>query len=148
MSYRINNNELDLGDISIVTINGLKGIDKSIITRVVGINVITIEKKAFFQWTELQSVDFPNLTTIGVQAFEKCSSLISVDFPLVTIMVEESSGSNAFWDCTALQTVKFNNLPIIGERTNPPDKATVLYRENNLIGGPSIWPDIWRCTQC
>lgn len=59
--------------------------------------VETIGDHAFYECSQLTTVDFPAVTSIGTYAFYTCSQLTTVDFTAVT-----SIGTYAFNSCTRL----------------------------------------------
>ena len=74
--------------------------------------VTEIAEGAFYDCTNLNSVQFPNtLTKIGVGAFEDCTNLNSVEFPNGLAKI----GGWAFRDCSNLTSIHFpNGLTKIG----------------------------------
>ena len=62
--------------------------------------VIKIGQRAFYECSELVSVDLPNVTSMEEYAFGYCSKLVSVDLPNVT-----SIGQKAFYYCSKLTTL-------------------------------------------
>ena len=69
----------------------------------------SIDEKAFFGCSNLQSVTFPEgLTEIGASAFEG-SGLTSVKFPSTMDNVQEA----AFLGCNNLSSIDFNNAPAV-----------------------------------
>lgn len=72
-------------------------------------NCISIGLGAFLGCFSLPSVSFPNCTYIGSSAFYNCSKLVSVSFPNCTYI-----GSAAFYRCSALTSVSFLNCTYIG----------------------------------
>ena len=73
-------------------------------------NISSIDEKAFYACTGLQSIDFKNVTTIGQSAFQGCTGLQSIDFKNVTTI-----GQSAFYGCTDLQSIDFKNVTTIGQ---------------------------------
>ena len=73
-------------------------------------SVTSIGDYAFYKYSTLTSVSFPNATSIGTYAFYSCKGLTSVSFPEVT-----SIGGSAFYYCSGLTEVSFPNAKSIGE---------------------------------
>jgi len=73
-------------------------------------SVKTIENRTFWGCKNLTTVNFPLVTTIGNNTFYKCSNLTSVKFPLVTTI-----GNNAFSDCENLTSINFPSVTTIKE---------------------------------
>ena len=69
-------------------------------------SVTTIGGYAFSGCSSLLSVEMPSVTTIAYYAFSSCNALTSVDFPKSLLKI----GSNAFKDCTTLQTLYSRSL--------------------------------------
>lgn len=70
--------------------------------------VTSVESYAFNGCSKLASVNIPNATKIGGIAFGNCSKLTSVSFPQVT-----SVGSSAFYQCSNLTSVNLPNVTSI-----------------------------------
>ena len=68
----------------------------------------TIGNYAFYDFTKLAIIDFPEVTVISGSAFYNCKSLTTASFPKVT-----SIGSMAFYDCNSLRTVSFPVATVI-----------------------------------
>lgn len=64
--------------------------------------VVTIGDGAFYSFSKLATVSFPNVTTIGSSAFQNCSALTEVSVPKA-----ETIGSYAFQSCSKLTTADF-----------------------------------------
>ena len=73
-------------------------------------SVTSIGDYAFYRYSTLTSVSFPNATSIGTYAFYSCKGLTSVSFPEVT-----SIGGSAFYYCSGLTEVSFPKATSIGE---------------------------------
>ena len=71
--------------------------------------VTTIGSSAFYECSNLTSVNFPLATTIGNHAFYSCSNLTSVSFPAAA-----NIGSEAFRHCSNLTSVNFPLATTIG----------------------------------
>ena len=72
-------------------------------------SVTEIGGNAFYECSNLTSVEMPNVTKIGGNAFQECSSLTSVEMPNVTTI-----GDNAFEECSSLTSVEMPNVTKIG----------------------------------
>lgn len=68
-----------------------------------GSNLRSIERKAFYSCTSLETISFPSVKTISYAAFEYCTSLETVSLP----SVEEICG--AFSRCSRLRAVYLGN---------------------------------------
>jgi hypothetical protein len=53
-------------------------------------NITKVGDFAFFNCTNLTSVNFPVVTTIAAAAFQNCTNLTSIDFPVVTNLPNNS----------------------------------------------------------
>ena len=67
-----------------------------------------------FQGTPIVNLEIPeNVTVIGIGAFRNCKSLISVSLPSTLVRIDGvpsyDSDESAFYNCTALETVIFND---------------------------------------
>ena len=71
--------------------------------------VTAIGSNAFYAYSNLTTVSFPNATTIGSYAFQNCSNLTTISFPNATTI-----GSYAFQSCSALTSMNFPNVTTIG----------------------------------
>ncbi len=74
-----------------------------------------ISDSAFRDCTKLSSIDLgDNITTIGGEAFRNCSALTSIEFPSsLTAMGDKSAWQGVFYNCTNLETVIFNDSPVV-----------------------------------
>ena len=72
--------------------------------------VTSIRNDAFYKYSSLTEVSFPNATSIGEYAFSECSKLTSVSFPNAT-----SIGQYAFYECSGLTSVSLPNATSIGQ---------------------------------
>ena len=81
---------------------------------IIGNNITSIPKMAFYRCTGLMSITIGNnVTTIGESAFVGCSSLISITIPNSVTSIAE----NAFGGCSSLTSVAIpNSVTSIGER--------------------------------
>ena len=64
---------------------------------------------AFYGCSNLQTVNFPNCSSIGASAFRSCFNLQTISFPICSYI-----SINAFYGCSNLQTVSFPNCRSIG----------------------------------
>ena len=67
--------------------------------------VTEIYMNAFYGFSNLQSVEFPNCLTVGNQAFASCKNLTQASFPNATTFNQQ-----AFQSCTKLENVYAPNL--------------------------------------
>jgi len=68
--------------------------------------VTSIYREAFFDHTELTSIELPNtLKTIGLNAFRGCTGLTSIELPETLETIELA----AFWGCTGLTSIELPN---------------------------------------
>ena len=74
-----------------------------------GSGVTYIGKNAFYECTNLSTVDFSGVETIGDHAFQYCTSLTAFDFSGVTTI-----GTQAFRECTGLTSLNLNGVVTIG----------------------------------
>ena len=72
-------------------------------------NITEIRDYAFYDCSQLTTIDIPNVTNIGDQVFAFCASLTSVNFDSVTVI-----GQRAFSDCTGLQEIYLPSLQYNG----------------------------------
>ena len=73
--------------------------------------VTSVGSRAFYQWTTLESIDFPNLEEVADLAFYGCNKLINVNMPKVKYIK-----ASAFNNCTALIEVSMPNVEILGDQ--------------------------------
>lgn len=72
-------------------------------------NIITsIPDSAFYRYSNLQSVSFPNAIEIGTCAFYSCSNLVTISFPNVI-----SIYNSAFTCCSKLSNLDFPSVTSI-----------------------------------
>ncbi len=85
----------------------LKSIFGKLVTEyILGDEITSIGKYAFYDCSGLTSVTIPNsVTSIGKRAFENCSSLTSVTIPYSVTSI----GDYAFMDCSSLTSVTIGN---------------------------------------
>lgn len=72
-------------------------------------SVTDIRNYAFYRYSNLTAVSFPNATTVGSYAFQYCSKLTEANFPNVTTV-----SSCAFLSCYSLLTANFPNATTVG----------------------------------
>jgi hypothetical protein len=111
------------------------------ITRIGGVNVVSIGGWAFNSCNSLIEVDFPEAIFIGEEAFANCYNLESVSFQkLETLGVyydeDKIYSSGAFSYCTSLKTVYMPKLKIIGKSAfiNCEALESVSFPEVTYIG--------------
>ncbi|HHT04065.1 MAG TPA: leucine-rich repeat domain-containing protein, partial [Bacteroidales bacterium] len=75
-------------------------------TLIIGDKVESIPDYAFYHFTKIHDVDFPNsLISIGKSAFDSCYYLKSITLPNALTSI----GDNAFRNCSGLRSVIFNS---------------------------------------
>ena len=67
-------------------------------------------KLAFYDCTELKTINLPKATTIGNSAFSSCTALTTIELPKATTI-----GEFAFYGCTALTTINLPKATTIGK---------------------------------
>ena len=98
-----------------VASSGDIGFEDEFVTRTIttyeNSRVTTIGSSAFYYFTSLTSVSFPECTSIGSNAFYYCSNLTSVSFPKCI-----GIGNSAFRYCSNLTSVSFPKCTSIGSQ--------------------------------
>lgn len=120
--------------------------------------VTEIYSNAFFNFSNLQSVEFPNCLTVGNQAFASCINLTQASFPNATVFnqqafqscaklenvyapnLEFASRSSTFAQCKALSQVSFPKLKYIGTCMFWYDSAisTLSFPSTSYIAGSAF----------
>ena len=72
-------------------------------------NATSIRNYAFYYYTTLTNVNFPNATNIGLNVFYSCTNLISANFPKTN-----NIGSSMFAHCRKLTSINIPNATNIG----------------------------------
>lgn len=93
----------------IADISDLKGFIDRTAQTIRNTDVRSVGTLAFYQYTALQSVEFPNVTTVYGYAFNNCSNLSTASMPKL-----ESVYGYAFNGCTKLENVSFPLLTGLG----------------------------------
>lgn len=103
--------------------------------------ILSIGDKAFYQCSEIKSIDMPNtIKQIGNSAFHGCSSLSSISIPKRLTNICDS----AFYDCSALSKVNVPDLytwckiSFASYSANPLSYAHHLYLDNIEITSVEI----------
>ena len=99
--------------------SGEDGLIAGTLTNYTNDRITSIGRFAFYQWSSLATISFPQCTSIGSWAFTSCQALTTISFPQCT-----SIGSCAFSSCQALTTVSFPKCAVIG--------GSAFYYCNNL----------------
>ena len=111
----------------------------------------SIQKYAFYNKTNLESVEFPYVTSVGMGAFEGCSSLVHVDIPqlttgsadvfkgctslrIISLTGVTSLSSGFFEGCTSLKNYTYSDLYYLGDRAfkNCSSLESITYKGTSL----------------
>lgn len=115
--------ETVISDDAVFRLNNHHAIKKVILPN----NLTTIPDNAFYNCTEMTSVNIPNsVTRIGYLAFRGCKSLKSVHIPSNVLSIE----TMAFYNCISLKSVYFQS----SEETISMDLVSASYIEYGRTG--------------
>jgi hypothetical protein len=107
-------------------------------------DITSIGDSAFFECTNLISVNFPEASSIGDDAFADCTSLTTANFPLVT-----SIGVCAFYGIgnKALSITLPQNAPTLSFATSSPNfysKTVTVKTPAGRTGYDAAWEDLFK----
>ena len=82
--------------------SGEDGLIAGTLTNYTNDRITSIGRFAFYQWSSLATISFPQCTSIGSCAFSSCQALTTVSFPKCAVI-----GGSAFYYCNNLTTISF-----------------------------------------
>lgn len=113
--------------------------------------IISIEKNAFYGYSNLSSVKFPeSLIVIGENAFYGCNKLTAITFPKKL----QAVSANAFAGCSNISQLyvsdltSYLNIRFQSFTSNPMYYAKQLYADNTLVTSADIPDGIKKIPDC